>query len=73
MPHLDELKQAATDTHRAETLVERGLMALADGDIERAHRLFSTAYQYLVPTADRMKKLVREEQLDAARLAEVGC
>ena len=71
--HLDELKQAAKDTERAEGLVERGIMALADGEIEKAHLLFSTAYQYLVPTADRMKRLVREEQLDTAQLAEVGC
>ena len=70
MPHLDELKQAAKDTTRAETLVERGLMALADGDIERAHRLFSTAYQYLSATADRMERLAREETLV---MAEVGC
>ena len=70
MPHLDELRQAAKDTARAEGLVERGLMALADGDIERAHRLFSTAYQYLVPTADRMERLAREKTLV---VAEVGC
>ena len=70
MSHLDELKQAAKDTERAETLVERGILALADGDIERAHRLFSTAYQYLSATADRMDRLTREE---GTVVAEVGC
>ena len=70
MPHLDEFKQAAKDTARAETLVERGILALADGDYERAHRLFSSAYQYLAPTADRLERLVREETLV---VAEVGC
>ena len=70
MPHLDELKQAAKDTTRAESLVERGIMALADRDYERAHRLFSTAHQYLVPTARRLDQLAREETLV---VAEVGC
>lgn len=70
MPHLDELKQAAKDTQRAETLVERGIMALADGDTERAHRLFISAYQFLAATADRLERLAREERLV---MAEVGC